>query len=378
MSCLRCGTRRVGRGVDRRRTGCRCRARRGPSSGPADQLVAIEAERHGAAHARILERVHVACAYAPAGAPTDFRLMMSTFGSLSRPTPGSTGIWLMMSTCPPCSARICGCMSVKKMNSVRSGSAFGAPVVLVADEGGADLRRVLLELERAGAVEALLEVALVARRHDDRRCSCPTTPCRGSCRSARRGGIRPCSRRPSSSAALRRDAVEHRQRVGRVGRIGKPVDAGHHVVGLHLAARVEFHALAQLEGPHRAVLRSASSFRPAPAAAPDRGRRRRGIRRPAAASAGRRRRQWSPDRWPPPARCWRRGWWRPARLGRGPSDGMPPKPAAVVMPPSSGSDRPSRLPWRRNSRRLTRPSTSPSIRWFSSGVRWRRMRSRRR
>ena len=54
--------------------------------------------------------------------------------------------------------------------------------------------------------------------------------------------------------ALRQDAGEHRQRVGRVCRIGEAVDAGHDVVGLHLAAGVEFHALAQLEGPHRAVV----------------------------------------------------------------------------------------------------------------------------
>ena len=50
---------------------------------------------------------------------------------------------------------------------MRSGSAFWPPVVVVADEGGADLGRVFLDLERPGAVEALLVVALVARRDDD-------------------------------------------------------------------------------------------------------------------------------------------------------------------------------------------------------------------
>jgi hypothetical protein len=58
------------------------------------------------------------------------------------------------------------------------------------------------------------------------------------------------------------------------------------------------------------------------------------------------------------------------------SDGMAPKPAAAPIRPSSGSDRPSRLPWRMKSRRLTRPSTRPSMRWFSSGERLRRIRSR--
>lgn len=175
--------------------------------------------------------------------------------------------------------------------------------------------------------------------------------------------------------ALLQDAGEHRQGIGRVRRVGEAVDAGHDVVGLHLAAGVEFHTLAQLEGPHRAVVvrlpalgqcrlehevraidaeEFGNLLHDQKAAGVGDGDRVDGCRRHAAGDAD------------GGAGC------AAARA----SDGMPPKPAAVVMPPRSGSDRPSRLPWRMKSRRLTRPSTRPSMRWFSSGERLRRIRSR--
>jgi hypothetical protein len=57
-----------------------------------------------------------------------------------------------------------------------------------------------------------------------------------------------------AGAALRQVAGEGRQRVRAIGRIGKPVDAGDHIIRRHRLAIVEFHPLPQLEGPHRAVL----------------------------------------------------------------------------------------------------------------------------
>ena len=50
--------------------------------------------------------------------------MSLTSGSFSSPCAPCTEICMMMSTWPPCSARICGCWSAKKVNSVRAGSTL--------------------------------------------------------------------------------------------------------------------------------------------------------------------------------------------------------------------------------------------------------------
>jgi hypothetical protein len=50
-------------------------------------------------------------------------------------------------------------------------------------------------------------------------------------------------------------------------------------------------------------------------------------------------------------------------------------PHAATIAPSSGIDMPITVPRRTNSRRVSLPEISSSIRWFSSSVRWRLMSS---
>jgi hypothetical protein len=56
-----------------------------------------------------------------------------------------------------------------------------------------------------------------------------------------------------AGSTSRKHALECGKRVRAVGRVGDAVDRGNHVLGRHFAAVMEFHALADLEGPDRAV-----------------------------------------------------------------------------------------------------------------------------
>ena len=305
----------------------------------------------------------------------DFRLMMSTFGSLSRPTPGSTGslvddvdlaalqrqdLWLHVG-------------EEAELDAIRQ--RLRTPVIGIADERGADLRRVFLELERPGAVEALLVVALVARRQDDRVVVVGRHACRGNCRSARRDGIRPYGRRPSwcrpsTDMPVNTDSALD-ELAGSASRsmlattssafISPPLwnftplrSLKVHTVPVSFGFQLSASAgCSTRSGPsmHRNSATCCRMTRP-PASAMVTG---------SIAAAG---------------TLLATRMVAPARRRRGRATACAPKPAAAPMRPSSGSDRPSRLPCRMKSRRLTLPSTSPSIRWFSSGERLRRMKSR--
>ncbi len=127
------------------------------------------------------------------------------------------------------------------------------PIAVEAGEGGADLGRVFLQLEGAGADEVLLEIAGIVGRDDDGvvvvggddvgEVAVGRVEMEGD-------GVVVDLLGPT----LGQRALEGGERVGGVLRIGQAVDGGDHVVGLHLVAVVELHALADLEGPDRAVL----------------------------------------------------------------------------------------------------------------------------
>ena len=130
---------------------------------------------------------------------------------------------------------------------------LGAPVVGVADEARAHLRRILLQLERPGADEGLLPVPGVVGGQDD----CVVVVGRHDVREVAVRRIEVELHREVidlARAADRQHAAERRQRVRPVLRVGKTVHRRHHVVGAEHAPVVELHVGAQREGPDRAVL----------------------------------------------------------------------------------------------------------------------------
>ena len=134
-----------------------------------------------------------------------------------------------------------------------------APVVRVAHERGADFRRVFFELEGAGADHRGFEILRILRRNDDRVVvvgrHCIGEIAVGHIEVERHGVVIDLA-----GAALRQHSGEHRERVRAICGIGEPVEGRHHVIRRHRFAIVEFDSLAQLEGPHRAVLVRSPAF----------------------------------------------------------------------------------------------------------------------
>ena len=247
-----------------------------------------------------------------------------------------------------------------------------APIIGIAHEGGAHLGRVFLQLEGAGADEILLEVPGIIGRQDD------------GVVVVRRDVIGKIAVRRVEMefdrivvhllrAALGQHAAEGRERVGGILRIGEAIDRRDHVIRRHRLAVVEFHALAQLEGPDRSVLIGLPALGQHRAEPQIAGGERQIFARLAehddAAGIGTVTGSMAPEGVVWATRT------VPAVAARAicgaAKDPIPPAAAS-----SSGADMPSTVPWRRNSRRPICPARNSSIRSFSTSLDLRRSSSR--
>ncbi len=139
----------------------------------------------------------------------------------------------------------------RELDAVRVG--LGAPVVVVADERGAHLGGVLVELERAGARERLLEVLGVAARLDD---DGVVVVSRDEVREVAVGRLEGELDRAvvdGRRAALVEHPAEHRQRLRRALRVGEQIHRVDDVVSHQRRAVMERDAGLQLERPFRRV-----------------------------------------------------------------------------------------------------------------------------
>ena len=145
------------------------------------------------------------------------------------------------------------------------GQRLGAPVLLVAGERRADLRRVALHHERAGADERALPVRRVVVVRDDDHV---VVVGRGQVREVPVRGLEVEGDGEVVDllhAGRGEHAAEGGQRVRRVLRVGLQLVGVHDVVGGERRAVVELDALADLERPHVRGRVRRPARRPAPA-----------------------------------------------------------------------------------------------------------------
>ena len=224
---------------------------RAPVEQPVHQAGPIQAERHGAADARIGEGRPVT---AHMQMPLNCRRQRDGAKARIRQQPlralhGQAGDDIDPTRLQRQDLRR---LCAEKAEHRARGLGRRAPIMRVAHESGARMRCVAFQPERSGADEMPLVRAIIMRRQHDgvvivRRHVIGEMP-------VWRIEVEGHGRIVDALRSARREhAAEHGQRVGSMPRVGQAVHGGHHVRRCERRAVVKGHVRAQRKGPNRSV-----------------------------------------------------------------------------------------------------------------------------
>ena len=224
-----------------------------------DQLLAVEAERQGPAHALVGERGQVA---------SHMELAMIGRGHAQDPDVGiranrgahdhRDGVeHVDLAGLQSEQARLNVGVELE-LDAIRQ--RLRAPIIGIADERRPFPRAVALQPEGSGPHEVALVIAAIIRGQNDRIVVVDgyrVGEIAVRCVEVKSDGVIVDLAR----AALRQHSFENRQGVRYAARIREPIEARHHILGAHFGAIVKLHAPPQLEGPDAAVAVVRPAFR---------------------------------------------------------------------------------------------------------------------